>query len=251
MTHHMDVDVDCVLTQHFLHHYEDEHLSALHAQFEANSVAILRGFCPPLLLSSLKHEADALMQAHGAAKNMRFELTDYTPRRLTTVGQPVIQAHGNIIPAVYESPQVMGLVSRIVGEQVHICPYAGERYVVSRLERPGDTHGWHWDDYSLGMIIVLEAPHPKDGGYLQCVPHTRWNKEEPAVYAAFLKSPIYSYALAAGDAYILRTDTTLHRVAPIREGCRRTIINMVWANEGDLSRPMTHETNDTLFGATT
>jgi predicted 2-oxoglutarate/Fe(II)-dependent dioxygenase YbiX len=53
-------------------------------------------------------------------------------------------------------------------------------------------------------------------------------------------------ALAPGDLYLMRTDTTLHRVYPITGG-RRVIVNMAYAAARDLARPITHETMDSLW----
>jgi len=177
-----------------------------------------------------------------------FEITDGTPRNMRTVGQPVIKDKGPLIDAFYFAPALLELVERVVGEQVHTCPYPGEHYVISQLDRHGDTHGWHWDDYTYGIILVLEAPHYTQGGFVQAVPNTAWDKANPDVYGALLSSQVRSYALAPGDGYVIKTNSTMHRVHPIRGEDRRTIVNMTLASTADLSRQFTHETNDALFG---
>src|SRR5207253_3089522 len=99
--------------------------------------------------------------------------------------------------------------------------------------------------------LILEAPDHREGGFVQCVPHTAWNKKDPDVHGALLKSQVYSYHFAPGDAYFIKTNTTMHRVYPIRGDGRRTIVNTTWANAEDMRQPLTHETNDILFGGIT
>jgi hypothetical protein len=246
-----DAEVDRILAAHFRENFGPDKLVELNGEFRARSVAPLRGFCPPSLLDVMRREAAGLLENHGVFRNVQFKETDNTPRRMTCVGQPTIRKHGQIIPATYASRTLIEVLSAVIGEPVNPVPYAGEEYTLTSLGQSGDTHGWHWDDYGIGFVWILDAPHPRDGGFIQCVPNTRWNKQQPDVYAAFLQSPIYSYAFAPGDAYVLRTDTTLHRVYPVSgNGRRRVIVNMTWATDADLARPMTHETNDALFGAT-
>jgi hypothetical protein len=240
--------VDDMFRLHIQRSFAGETIAELQRQFKERSMVPLRGFCPPELYDALKAEVFRLIDTHGVARDMVLEITDNTPRHMTTVGQPVIKREGDIIPAVYDSPALGDVLSRIVGERVFQCPYAGEHYVISRLKKSGDTHGWHWDDYSYGFVLIVEAPDYRDGGFVQCVPNTSWDKRNPDVHAALLESQVHSYAFSAGDAYLLRTDTTMHRVFPIRGNGRRTIVNMTWANADNLARPLTHETNDILFG---
>lgn len=241
-------DVDSRFEQHFAAHFTDEAVADLQNRFRTDHIVPLRGFVPPDLLSSLQDEACGIMDEHGVDRKFTFDITDGTPRQLTTVGQPVIKEHGPLIDASYFSTAVRKLLATVIGEKVHTCPYAGEHYVISRLGKTGDTHGWHWDDYTYGFILVLQAPEYREGGFVQAVPNTSWNKENPDVHGALLKSQVRSYHLSAGDAYVVKTNTTMHRVYPIRGEGTRTIVNMTLASESDLSREITHETNDALFG---
>jgi len=243
--------VDRLFAAHLAQNFSGDALTGLQEQFRRDHVTPLRGFCPPALLHALKGEAFGIIDDFGVARDLNLAITDNTPRHMTTVGQPVIKEHGHIIHSTYFSPTVQAFLSELVGEPVYTCPYAGEHYVISRLVRSGDTHGWHWDDYTYGFVLILEAPDYRDGGFVQGVPHTSWDKSNPDVNAALLSSQVRSYAFQAGDAYVIKTDTTMHRVYPISGRGRRTIVNMTWANAADLSRPLTHETNDILFGEAT
>jgi len=241
-------EVDGLLAGYWPQQFSAGRLAACRERFAAEHVVVLPGVCPPTLLEAMRTEACGLIDRHGTSHRLVFEITDNTPRNMTTVGQPVIKAEGPLIDAFYFSPELLRLAAAVVGEPVHTCPYPGEHYVVSRLAACGDTHGWHWDDYTYGIILVLEAPDYREGGFVQAVAGTSWDKQDPDVHGALLRGVVRSYALQPGDAYLIKTDTTMHRVHPIRGRGRRTIVNMTLASTADLSKPMTHETNDVLFG---
>ncbi|MEU5696338.1 hypothetical protein [Actinosynnema sp. NPDC020468] len=241
-------DVNDLMTRHIDRAFGPDAVAELRVRFEQEHIVPLRGLCPPEMFEQIKDEACDIIDRHGTTHDLTFEITDNTPRNMTTVGQPIIKDEGPLIDAFYFAPVLLDFVGKVVGEQVHTCPYAGEHYVISRLGRSGDTHGWHWDDYTYGIILVLEAPHYTQGGFVQAVPNTSWDKQNPDVYGALISSQVRSYALEPGDAYVVKTNTTMHRVHPIRGDGRRTIVNMTLASTADLQAELTHETNDTLFG---
>lgn len=240
--------VSQTLGRHIAGHFDAATISQLRSGFAAEHIVPLRGLCPADLLAALTDEANGIVERFGTRRELVFSITDNTPRNIVTVGQPVIKDEGPLIDAFYFSPVLRDLLASVVGEPLHICPYAGEHYVLSRLHKSGDTHGWHWDDYTYGFILVLEAPHYTQGGFVQAVAGTCWDKQNPDVYGALLSSQVRSYWLRPGDAYVIKTNTTMHRVHPIRGEDRRTIVNMTFASTADLAMPMTHETNDALFG---
>jgi hypothetical protein len=240
--------VNGLLAEHWARNLTAPRVAEYAARFAAEHVVVLPDLTPPELTEAIRAEACEIIERHGTTHRLSFAITDNTPRSMTTVGQPIIKDEGPLIDAFYFAPELLRLTSAVVGEELHTCPYPGEHYVISRLAESGDTHGWHWDDYTYGIILVLEAPHYRDGGFVQTVAGTSWDKENPDVYGALLSGVARSYALKPGDAYLIKTDTTMHRVHPIRGKSRRTIVNMTLASTPDLARPMTHETNDTLFG---
>jgi len=241
-------DVNDLMSAHFAADFTAERTAELNRKFVDEHIVTLAGLCPPELFGSVRDEARRIIDSYGTSLSLVFEITDGTPRNMRTVGQPVIKDEGPLIDAFYFAPALLDLVERIVGEPVHTCPYPGEHYVISQLDKNGDTHGWHWDDYTYGIILILEAPHYTQGGFVQAVPNTSWNKTNPDVYGALLSSQVRSYALEPGDGYLIKTNTTMHRVHPIRGDGRRMIVNMTLASTADLGRSFTHETNDALFG---
>ena len=241
-------NLDEILMRHVARNFAGDMLTTLQAQFQKEHLVPLRGFCPPELFAPLQDEASNIVERFGVTRDLVLDITDGTPRHMTTVGQPIIKDHGPLIHTLYFSSVLKDILSQLVGEELFTCPYAGEHYVISRLQRSGDTHGWHWDDYSYGFVLILEAPNYHDGGFVQGVPHTSWDKKNPDVHGALLNSQVYSYAFQPGDAYVIKTNTTMHRVYPIRGNGRRTIVNTTWASAAELQQSITHETNDILFG---
>lgn len=209
-------------------------------------VANLSFIVPPEVKAAVAEEVLALIGGAGVRRDLRFAATGHTPRRMRNVRQAEVVRRSAVIPAVYESDALLKLLAEVAGEPVLRCPYEPEQYVITRLERAGDTHGWHWDDYAFALVWIIECPPPESGGFVQCVPGTEWNKDDPDINRALLSGPTYSVAFAPGDVYLMRTDTTLHRVYPITGGVR-TIINMGYAATADLERQISHETMDELW----
>ncbi len=157
-----------------------------------------------------------------------------------------IAKYGTVIPSAYRSSAVTDAVSRIAGEPVFACPYEPEQFVITRLERREDTHGWHWDDYSFALVWVAECPPSADGGFVEYVPDTVWDKRRPGVQQILRDRTVHRLDVGARDVYLMRADTTLHRVHPIQRG-RRTIVNMAFATARELCREVSHETMDALW----
>ena len=201
---------------------------------------------PPAVKEAVAREVDRLIDSAAVRRDLRFAETGYTPRRMRNVSRTQIAERSDLIEQVYRAEPVLRALSQIAGEAVHECPYEPEQFVITCLEQNGDTHGWHWDDYAFALVWVIECPPVGDGGFVQCVPGTVWNKQNPEINRALTQAPIYSVELAPGDLYLMRTNTTLHRVYPLQRGIRK-IINMGYASTSDLTASFSHETMDNLW----
>ncbi|NJM98451.1 MAG: ArpA protein [Phormidesmis sp. RL_2_1] len=190
----------------------------------------------------IRSEAFTLLGKMAKRRDISIPSTGYSPRSLSNVRQEDIAQHGVVIPSVYHSESFMRFIGMLACEEIIPNPWEYEKFIINRLERSGDTHGWHWGDYPYSVIWVLEAPSIDYGGLLQCIPHTYWNKESPKVEEYISKNPIRSYYHASGDVYLLKSDTTLHRVTPLQKDATRVIINMAWERARDKDRKVTHET---------
>ncbi|HWL87631.1 MAG TPA: hypothetical protein VNO21_17625 [Polyangiaceae bacterium] len=153
---------------------------------------------------------------------------------MSVVRSEFIAAHGELIRRVYRCAPLVKALSQIAGEPLFPCPSDDEEFLITRQEKKGDTHGWHWGDFSVALIWIVDTPSLGAGGMLQCVPHTRWDKTNPRIHEYLCENPIATYGFQTGDLYFLRTDTTLHRTVPLNVDARRIILNMTWAAKKDL-----------------
>jgi hypothetical protein len=201
---------------------------------------------PQSVKGKLGEEVEQLVAEHGIRRDYVFKETGNTPRNMCNVRRKEIFGHGRVVPELYGSTALRAALSEVAGEEVLECPYEPEQCVVTELGATGDTHGWHWDDYSFALVWVITCPPIEQGGFVQCVPRTVWNKSDPQLNRQFVNNPTYSLELFPGDLYFMRTDTTLHRVYPIESG-RRLIVNMGYAARRDLAKAITHETMDNLW----
>jgi hypothetical protein len=167
--------------------------------FHDNGFAKVGFLAPSSVTGAVRREAELLVTAPGARRDLRFAETGHTARRMRNVRRREIHQHGRVIPALYGQAVLRHALEPIVGEEVLPCPYEPEQYVITELTAQGDTHGWHWDDYSFALVWVLESPPAEDGGFVQFVPNTVWDKTNPRLHRQFIDHPIHSVELAAGD----------------------------------------------------
>ncbi|HET9894509.1 MAG TPA: hypothetical protein VFQ44_06200 [Streptosporangiaceae bacterium] len=216
-------------------------------QYRREGYTKLRGLIPENVFAQVTDEVHSLLDEHARRIDIELRETGNSPRKMRTVSAAAISSDSKLIPEIYNSPSLMGVLGQIARQRVLPCPWEGEKYVIIRQDQPGDTHGWHWGDFSFTLIWIIQAPGPEVGGMLQCVPHTNWDKEDPRVHEYLQQNPIRTYANATGDVYFLRSDTTLHRTIPLRSAATRIILNTCWASESDAGKAVTHETMDAMF----
>lgn len=219
---------------------------SLSATFAATGYVELTDAFPASLRRAVALHVAAALEEGGRRRDLRVGVTGESPRRYRLAGRGAIEAAGRTIPDLYRSPEILELLSQIVGTPVFRVPYAPEEYLATRLEHPGDTHGWHWDDYALALVWVTAAPEESAGGTLELIPEVAWNKENPRVDHHLRTHAIRCRWPAAGSVYLLRADTTLHRVTPLRRAARREMCCLSFALEADLARTITHETLEQL-----
>jgi hypothetical protein len=199
------------------------------------------------LLQEIRTECHTLLELHGIERNFLMKQTANTPRRMANVKQADIAQNGAIIPTLYSSSILKELFEKIADCKFQRCPYTPEEFIINALFKSGNTHGWHWDDYKYGIVIAVDVPEKGKGGYVQVVPNSRWNRQRPSVEDVLFESVIHSFRLEAGDAYIIRTDTSMHRVSEVDEEAKRIVVNMVWAASDEVDRVVDHSTMEELF----
>lgn len=243
-----------VITLESLENHLAAHLAAMSAEtfrqsrkdFQESGYALIPEVMPESIKKLLTDEAVLLVETRSVRRDLTLKETSYSYRRMRNVTCDEIRAHNGWIAALYRSAIFREALSWVTGEPVRICPYVPEQYVINRLELPGDTHGWHWDDYSFALLFVAECPPLESGGFVQTVAGTSWDKADPRIFQKLVDHPIRSHLLTPGDVYLLRSDTTLHQVHPILAG-RRTAVNITFAADRDLDKEISHETMEDLF----
>ncbi|MGH3435913.1 MAG: HalD/BesD family halogenase [Sciscionella sp.] len=190
-----------------------------------------------------------LLDTHAERREVHVASTGGTPRYFESVGRDVIAANSDVISPLFRAPAMLEFLAELTGEpRIVPVPFEPEEILINRMTLPGDSHGWHWDDYSFSLIWIFDAPGPDDGGAVEYVRDTVWDKDDPQIDKWLRASPVERRHPAVGSVYLLRADTVMHRVAPlVRDGARRTVMVFSYATEADLRREISHETIREVF----
>jgi hypothetical protein len=162
---------------------------------------------------------------------------------MSVIGGKVIKEHSNFLRAVYDSGELRSFISAVTGGPIYACTNPHEWAVINFLEDVGETHGWHLDDPPFALVVIVEAPPVSVGGLLEFVPgwveHCEALQVSPEgdvsrPIAALGGGSVRAVHHATGDAYLLRADRCLHRVAPLMvAGHRRIVINFAFEASAD------------------
>jgi len=196
----------------------------------------------PMVRDEIIADAKYLLANHSKRRDLLIESTGNTPRYLSNVTRDDIENFGKYIPIAYKSKYLLSLIRSIVKEDVIPTPWKWDNYIINSQHKAGDTHGWHWGDYPYTIIWIVEAPSIESGGLLECVPHTNWDKRNSRIENLLVENTIDSYFHMTGDVYLLKADTTLHRVKPLTQDVIRIILNTTWERARDKDRHVEHET---------
>lgn len=229
-------DYDQAIHEHTTRWLDQKTLFDLRTRFARDGFTRVSDIVPAAVKDAVKIEVLALLESHAERRDLLLRTTGGTPRFMSVVRSEVIADHGTLIAGLYASPALVTAVGLVAGEQPLPCPAKDEEFLITRQDRVGDTHGWHWGDFSFALIWIIDTPDVEAGGMLQCVPHTRWDKSCPRINHYLCANPIMTYGFTPGDVYLLRTDTTLHRTVPLQRDGTRIILNMTWAAQADLRR---------------
>lgn len=215
--------------------------------FKEHHMAVFDDFAAGLLRNDILVEADDLVARLARRRDMIMPTTGNTPRYYYAISRDDIVRYTRLIPFLYRSEELLSLLSTVVGEPLVPVPYEPEEIIMSHMVQAGDTHGWHWDDYSYALVWILRSPPPGGGGEVETVKDTSWDKDDPRVDEWLSRGPIERHSFNSGDAYLLKTNTTMHRVTPIQPGMTRTMICFSYASLDDLDKDISHETVETIY----
>jgi hypothetical protein len=237
----MDISqIDVTLSKFFAENYTPTRVEELadtfhrygFVNFDENSRLV-----PDELNAAVLEESRLLAMSKKERRDLLLKTTGNTPRHLSIVKSEDIEP-SELINTIGRSEVLLDFLGNIARERIIPEVSDDERYVITYQEYKSDTHGWHWGDYSFALIWTLIMPPIEHGGMLQCVPHTHWDKSNPRINETLCSRQIDTHGFKAGDIYLLRTDTTLHRTVPLSVDSPRMILNMTWASERDLQRPL-------------
>jgi len=191
------------------------------AHFARCGYVPLPGLVPPLTIESLRSEINSLLLPASNRKDFVMECTGNTPRHMTTVSGLAIAERAPAIVELYHSDRLKSSISALIGRDLETAADPVERHVINMLHQGGDTHGYHLDDYPIALVLFIESPDCPDGcGQLEFCPVDGPHATQTASHHV-------------GDAYVLRSDRLRHRVQPIHDGCRRTVMNFAYAVKGE------------------
>jgi len=217
--------------------YDWNILQQMREQFMRFGYIRLFEFISPAGLKLIKNELDELAQL---AIRKSFEMPGYaTPRSLSALGGSIIKAHSPFLYSLYHHYALRNCVENIVGRTVYSCTHPEEFMVANFLHQRGDTHGWHLYDPPYALVIFAELPGENGGGELEVVPNwtdlcrRKHRRQDEAIgdLVAWAEENglVDRHRHQAGDAYLLRADMNLHRVAPlVRAGERRAVVNLAF-----------------------
>jgi hypothetical protein len=228
--------------------WEGGHNRAAHTRSVSHALIPLHRRFSDALVQALADEVGSALDRYGMRRDLRVTVTGGSARRYRIAGREALEAAGSLVARTYTDPEVMRIVEAAAGEPVFPVPYAPEQFLATRLERAGDVHGWHWDDYAYALVFVLRNPPAELGGTLEIVPDVAWVKEDPQVGELVASRARRRFHPRSGSAYLLRAHTNLHRVAPLRAAAQRDVLCFSYASRADLARTVTHETIDAIAG---
>jgi len=222
----------------------------LRDEFRQSHLVKLDHLLPSDLAQELKNQSSTLLGQSAKRRSLEIALTGGTPRSYLSVGRDEIRKDNGAITSFFESETVLKYLSIIADEPLHRVPYEPEEYIINSQQKSGDTHGWHFDDYTFALIWVADAPGFFEGGRVEYVNFTEWDKEAPREQLEHLlqNREVRSVYVPSGSCYLMRARTSLHRVAPLLGDTRRTVIVFTYASEADLNdSSISHETMEQIY----
>ncbi|ALN92627.1 MULTISPECIES: HalD/BesD family halogenase [Lysobacter] len=216
-----------------LYHPGSEIADELKSHYQRLHHVPFPGFVAAEFFPELKAEVDRLLE-QSRRRDFLMECMDNSPRRMNVVNGHTIERLSTLIPQIYNDQRIIDFLSHVVGEKVLPLTDDIDRYVINQLRKSSDTFGAHYDDYPLSFVLIMESPGIEGGGYAEMVPNGALSDLDV--------NPI-KLPLKAADAYLLKTDTTAHRVAPLKVDVLRTAINLAYTTENFVPRAITESAN--------
>ena len=145
-----------------------------------------------------------------------------THKKGGTVAYETLIASSPAIVALYHSPSLQGLVSRLCGEKVAPTPFRDQSSLsVLFYDKPGDHIGWHFDHnfyrgrhFTVLLPLVNQGSAPGGLSHAQLI--AQLGEEERGI-------PTPPNVLIVFEGAKVR-----HKVVPIADGERRIVLSMTY-----------------------
>lgn len=160
-----------------------------------------------------------------------------------TVAYETLIASSPAIVALYHSPSLQGLASRLAGQALRPTPFRDQSSLsVLFYDKPGDHIGWHFDhNFYRGRHFTLLIPLVNEGTAAGGLSHAqlvaRLGEEERAI-----ATPPNILVMFEGAA-------VRHKVIPIIAGERRIVLSMTYCADpsSTLAQGIARRLKDTAF----
>jgi hypothetical protein len=225
-------------------------INYLKNDYKDDLMVVIDDLVPLEIRLAMEDEARRLLQEEALRREVIIAQSGNTPRAYDSVGRNAIREKGQYISAFFDSPSILNLLSRITGEPLYKVPYEPEEFIINSQNRSGDTHGWHWDDYSYALVWVVDEPDVFSGARVEFVPNIPWKKTDTRdwIRNVLTEYTIHSRHVAQGQCYLLRARDALHRISPLTKESRRTVIVFTYANDLDLAdASLTHDSMEAIY----
>jgi hypothetical protein len=205
------------------------------------------GFIPEMLRYVLELEILQCLSEAGKRRDVQVKSTGNSPRKYMGCSRDDIFSTTRILPAFYEDAALYKTLNRITGDDVIKVPFEPEEIVINSMQLPEDEHGWHWDDYRYSLLFIVRAPREGNGGLVEFVPDTSWDKNDPKIEAYLEKGPIYREYVPQGSFYLINGAANMHRVSPLKEADLRLITCFSYAGADEQNREVSHESMEEIY----
>lgn len=230
------------MKQEFSNLYSKAWLAGAKDELHARGVVSIRDVVPNEIRQTIRSGIINCTSKCSVRRDLTALETGDSARRMRNVRMNDILQTFPAVEAVYNNSNILDILTKLFGEEVVPCPYQPERFLITQLEKDGDTQGWHVDDYTVALMWVAETPGPGGGGFLQIAHHSdpspKNREKTPIEYLEH--SDIISYPCVFDDVYVISSREHLHRVFPVSDGRRRTVMNMTYATRSDLALDLDH-----------
>ena len=221
--------------------------TACRATLAETGALVLPGFLLPEATESIRREGEAKQnQAYFCSQRHNVYLTapdpgypDDHPRNREIVSSKGCITDDQIsrnspLRGLYDAPAFRDFLCAVLGE-ASLHAYADPLSSINlHYARPGQELGWHFDNSSFAITLMIEAPQA--GGAFEYVSGLRDADEGEMNFeltARVLDGEVEPrrLAMAAGTLVLFRGRNAMHRVAPVEGGRTRMLVVLAYNTE--------------------